>query len=146
MVSPLSLLSGPAPDHSALTAALGPAVFNGKDSPKHQPLVKNRLSAVPRPSALGNLDRPVRRRRGMLALLWAKAVAGWGHGSHRSGAPEPPGVGMSQAGSAGTSCISGSVSSLQCWGSLWECVQPPVLQVRRRMASAPNLGDGCAPG
>ncbi|OWK10775.1 GREB1 [Cervus elaphus hippelaphus] len=121
--------AGPAPDHSALTAALGPAVFNGKDSPKHQPLVKNRLSAVPRPSALGNLDRPVLRRWGVLALLWATAVAGGGHGSHRAGAPEPPGVGMSQAGSADTSCVSGSVSSLQCWGSLWECVQPPVLRV-----------------
>lgn len=62
----MSLFLGPASEHPALTAALGPAVFNGKDSPKHQPLVKNRLSAVPRPLALGNLDRPIRGEGALL--------------------------------------------------------------------------------
>lgn len=81
----LSLLSGPASNHPALTAALGPAVFNGKDSPKHQLLVKNRLSAVPRPSALGNLDRPI---RGGGALL-CSGPRRWRVGDARATAPGP---------------------------------------------------------
>ena len=85
-----SLLSGPASDHASLTAAVGLAVFNGKDSPKHQPLVKHSLSAVPRPSALGSLARPV---RGPYSALGRDGggVGGWG--SPRAEAPEPPGIG-----------------------------------------------------
>jgi hypothetical protein len=51
---PSFLLSGPASDHPSVTTATGPAVFNGKDSPKHPQLVKSSLSALPRPSALGS--------------------------------------------------------------------------------------------
>lgn len=46
--------AGPASDHPSVTTATGPAVFNGKDSPKHPQLVKSSLSALPRPSALGS--------------------------------------------------------------------------------------------
>lgn len=51
----LPLCSGPVSDHPSQTAATGPAVFNGKDSPKTQQLVKNKLPAMPRPSALGSV-------------------------------------------------------------------------------------------
>ncbi|XP_008568481.1 PREDICTED: protein GREB1-like, partial [Galeopterus variegatus] len=59
--------AGPASDHPSLTTAVGPAVFNGKDSPKHQQLVKNNLLALPRPSALGvlpNSGPPKKRHKG----------------------------------------------------------------------------------
>ncbi|XP_014647659.1 PREDICTED: protein GREB1 isoform X1 [Ceratotherium simum simum] len=59
--------AGPASDHPSLTAAVGPAVFNGRDSAKHPQLVKNNLSAVPRPSALGILSNsgpPKKRHKG----------------------------------------------------------------------------------
>ncbi|XP_039086980.1 protein GREB1 isoform X3 [Hyaena hyaena] len=59
--------SGPASEHPSLTAAVGPAVFNGKDSPKHQQLVKNDPSVLPRPSALGILSNsgpPKKRHKG----------------------------------------------------------------------------------
>ncbi|XP_027629398.1 protein GREB1 [Tupaia chinensis] len=58
---------GSASDHPSLAAAVGPAVFNGKESPKHQPLAKNNLSALPRPSALGilsNAGPPKKRHKG----------------------------------------------------------------------------------
>ncbi|ELK13984.1 Protein GREB1 [Pteropus alecto] len=50
--------AGPVSDHPSQTAATGPAVFNGKDSPKTQQLVKNKLPAMPRPSALGHGNFP----------------------------------------------------------------------------------------
>ncbi|EPY75608.1 hypothetical protein CB1_001616093 [Camelus ferus] len=51
--------TNPSAPLGAAQAAMGLAVFNGKDSPKHQPLVKNNLSAGPRPSALGSFARPI---------------------------------------------------------------------------------------
>uniref|UniRef100_A0A2I2Y5L4 Growth regulating estrogen receptor binding 1 n=1 Tax=Gorilla gorilla gorilla TaxID=9595 RepID=A0A2I2Y5L4_GORGO len=59
--------AGPASDHPSLNAAMGPAVFNGKDSPKCQQLAKNNLLALPRPSALGVLSNsgpPKKRHKG----------------------------------------------------------------------------------
>ncbi|XP_035556647.1 protein GREB1 isoform X4 [Canis lupus dingo] len=59
--------AGAASEHPSLTAAVGPAVLNGKDSPKHQQLVKNDPSAMPRPSALGILSNsgpPKKRHKG----------------------------------------------------------------------------------
>uniref|UniRef100_A0A2K6A701 Growth regulating estrogen receptor binding 1 n=1 Tax=Mandrillus leucophaeus TaxID=9568 RepID=A0A2K6A701_MANLE len=59
--------AGPASDHSSLSATVGPAVFNGKDSPKCQQLAKNNLLALPRPSALGILSNsgpPKKRHKG----------------------------------------------------------------------------------
>nr|XP_020144248.1 protein GREB1 isoform X3 [Microcebus murinus] len=59
--------AGPASDHASLSAAVGPAVLNGKDSPKHQQLAKNALAALPRPSALGILSNsgpPKKRHKG----------------------------------------------------------------------------------
>ncbi|EDK98478.1 gene regulated by estrogen in breast cancer protein [Mus musculus] len=59
--------AGPASDHPSVTTATGPAVFNGKDSPKHPQLVKSSLSALPRPSALGilpNSGPPKKRHKG----------------------------------------------------------------------------------
>ncbi|KAM8931421.1 protein GREB1 isoform 5-T5 [Lycaon pictus] len=59
--------AGPASEHPSLTAAVSPAVLNGKDSPKHQQLVKNDPSAMPRPSALGILSNsgpPKKRHKG----------------------------------------------------------------------------------
>ncbi|XP_045700496.1 protein GREB1 isoform X3 [Phyllostomus hastatus] len=59
--------AGPASGHPPLTVATGPAVFNGQDSPKHQQLVKSKLSAVTRPSALGILSNsgpPKKRHKG----------------------------------------------------------------------------------
>ncbi|XP_053523104.1 protein GREB1 isoform X4 [Artibeus jamaicensis] len=59
--------AGPASGHPPLTIATSPAVFNGKDSPKHQQLVKNKLLAVTRPSALGILSNsgpPKKRHKG----------------------------------------------------------------------------------
>ncbi|KAG8524773.1 Protein GREB1 [Galemys pyrenaicus] len=50
--------SGPASDHPSLSTAMAPAVFNGKDSPKHQQLARNSLSVMPRPSALGHGNFP----------------------------------------------------------------------------------------
>lgn len=85
-----SLLSGPAHDHASLTAAVGPAVFNGKDSPKHQLLVKHSLSAAPRPSALGSLACPV---RGPYSALGQDGGGAGGWGSPCAEAPEPPGIG-----------------------------------------------------
>uniref|UniRef100_A0A2K6TLK6 Growth regulating estrogen receptor binding 1 n=1 Tax=Saimiri boliviensis boliviensis TaxID=39432 RepID=A0A2K6TLK6_SAIBB len=59
--------AGPASDHPSLSAAMGPAVFNGKDSPKCQQLAKNNLLTLPRPSALGILSNsgpPKKRHKG----------------------------------------------------------------------------------
>uniref|UniRef100_A0A2K6ERI1 Growth regulating estrogen receptor binding 1 n=1 Tax=Propithecus coquereli TaxID=379532 RepID=A0A2K6ERI1_PROCO len=66
--------AGPASDHPSLSAAVSPAVLNGKDSPKHQQLVKNALSALPRPSALGSAACP--GRPGGPTVLWATARGG----------------------------------------------------------------------
>lgn len=65
---PSFLLSGPASDHPSVTTATGPAVFNGKDSPKHPQLMKSSLSALPRPSALGSTVDP----GGAGALLFSR--------------------------------------------------------------------------
>uniref|UniRef100_A0A8D1PQT4 Growth regulating estrogen receptor binding 1 n=1 Tax=Sus scrofa TaxID=9823 RepID=A0A8D1PQT4_PIG len=78
-----ALQAGPASDHPALTTAVGPAVFNGKDSPKHQPPVKNHLSAVPRPSALGilaNAGPPKKRHKGWSAESPSAADGGYPQG------------------------------------------------------------------
>uniref|UniRef100_A0A2K5QC43 Growth regulating estrogen receptor binding 1 n=1 Tax=Cebus imitator TaxID=2715852 RepID=A0A2K5QC43_CEBIM len=68
--------AGPASDHPSLSAAMGPAVFNGKDSPKCQQLAKNNLLTLPRPSALGSAACP--GHPGDPALLWANARGGMG--------------------------------------------------------------------
>lgn len=124
-----SLLSGPAHDHASLTAAVGPAVFNGKDSPKHQLLVKHSLSAAPRPSALGSLACPVRG----LTLLWVKTVAGREDG----GAPVPRPPSLLELG--GLEGESGQV--IRCLLSPWGCAQ--ALAPGGALASAPDLGGGC---
>ncbi|XP_004696096.1 protein GREB1 isoform X1 [Echinops telfairi] len=59
--------AGPASDHPSLAAAVGPAVFNGRDSPKQQQSVKTSLVSLPRPSALGILPTsgpPKKRHKG----------------------------------------------------------------------------------
>lgn len=66
-----------------MATATGPAVFNGKDSPKHPQLVKNSLCAAPRPTALGSAADP----GGAGALLFSRPGRGawelwdWGHGA-----------------------------------------------------------------
>ncbi|XP_073647689.1 protein GREB1 isoform X7 [Tursiops truncatus] len=75
--------AGPAHDHASLTTAVGPAVFNGKDSPKHQLLVKHSLSTAPRPSALGILSNsgpPKKRHKG-----WSPESPSAADGGHPQG-------------------------------------------------------------
>lgn len=83
---PSFLLSGPASDHPSVTTATGPAVFNGKDSPKHPQLVKSSLSVLPRPSALGSAVDP----GGAGTLLFSRPgpegaweLWDWRHGASR---------------------------------------------------------------
>nr|XP_036882464.1 protein GREB1 isoform X3 [Manis javanica] len=59
--------AGCAASHPSLAAAVAPAVFNGKDSPKHQQLAKTNPVAVARPLALGILSNsgpPKKRHKG----------------------------------------------------------------------------------
>ncbi|XP_044910870.1 protein GREB1 isoform X4 [Felis catus] len=75
--------AGPASEHPSLATAVGPAVFNGKDSPKHQQLVKNDLSAMPRPSALGILSNsgpPKKRHKGWSPESPSATDAGYAQG------------------------------------------------------------------
>ncbi|XP_072491340.1 protein GREB1 isoform X2 [Notamacropus eugenii] len=60
-------LTGTVSDHPLHMSAVSPAVFNGKESPKHQQLVKNHLSVPTRPSVLGTLTNsgpPKKRHKG----------------------------------------------------------------------------------
>ncbi|XP_056669470.1 protein GREB1 isoform X7 [Monodelphis domestica] len=60
-------LTGTTSDYPLQMSAMSPAVFNGKDSPKHQQLVKNNLSVPTRPSVLGTLTNsgpPKKRHKG----------------------------------------------------------------------------------
>ncbi|XP_053057212.1 protein GREB1 isoform X6 [Acinonyx jubatus] len=73
----------PASEHPSLATAVGPAVFNGRDSPKHQQLVKNDLSAMPRPSALGILSNsgpPKKRHKGWSPESPSATDAGYAQG------------------------------------------------------------------
>ncbi|XP_062066115.1 protein GREB1 isoform X2 [Lepus europaeus] len=59
--------AGAASDHPSLSAAPGPPLFNGRDSPKHQQLPKSNLPVPPRPAALGILSNsgpPKKRHKG----------------------------------------------------------------------------------
>ncbi|XP_073905287.1 protein GREB1 isoform X3 [Castor canadensis] len=59
--------AGTASDHASVTTATAPAIFNGKDSPKHQQLAKNSLPALTGPSTLGILSNsgpPKKRHKG----------------------------------------------------------------------------------
>lgn len=76
MLPLLSPLPGPASEHPSLAAAVGPAVLNGKDSPKHQQPVKNDLSAMPRPSALGSVAGPAGAGVGGVSL--SSGLGCWG--------------------------------------------------------------------
>ncbi|XP_016075192.1 PREDICTED: protein GREB1 isoform X4 [Miniopterus natalensis] len=87
--------AGPAPDHPSLTAAAGPAVLNGKDSPKQQQLVKSKLSAVPRPSALGILSNsgpPKKRHKGWSPESPSAADGGYPQGGGNRAKYESVGV------------------------------------------------------
>ncbi|XP_017911133.1 PREDICTED: protein GREB1 isoform X8 [Capra hircus] len=101
--------AGPASNHPALTAALGPAVFNGKDSPKHQLLVKNRLSAVPRPSALGILSNsgpPKKRHKGWSPESPSASDGGYPQGAGNRAKYESAGVTcMPQVGLVGPASV-----------------------------------------
>ncbi|XP_070092787.1 protein GREB1 isoform X14 [Equus caballus] len=90
--------AGPASDHPSLTAALGPAVFNGKESPKPAQLVKSSLSAVPRPSAIGILSNsgpPKKRHKGWSPESPSAADGGYPQGGGNRAKYE----------SAGMSCV-----------------------------------------
>ncbi|XP_012504350.1 PREDICTED: protein GREB1 [Propithecus coquereli] len=90
--------AGPASDHPSLSAAVSPAVLNGKDSPKHQQLVKNALSALPRPSALGILSNsgpPKKRHKG-----WSPESP-----SATDGGYPPSGGSRTKYEGAGVSCV-----------------------------------------
>uniref|UniRef100_A0A2K5VMF5 Growth regulating estrogen receptor binding 1 n=1 Tax=Macaca fascicularis TaxID=9541 RepID=A0A2K5VMF5_MACFA len=90
--------AGPASDHSSLSATVGPAVFNGKDSPKCQQLAKNNLLALPRPSALGILSNsgpPKKRHKG-----WSPESPSAPDGGYPQG-----GGNRAKYESAGASCV-----------------------------------------
>ncbi|XP_054557356.1 protein GREB1 isoform X5 [Talpa occidentalis] len=87
--------AGPASDHPSLSAAMAPAVFNGKDSPKHQQLARNSLSAVPRPSALGILPSsgpPKKRHKGWSPESPSAAEGGYPQGGGTRAKYESAGV------------------------------------------------------
>uniref|UniRef100_A0A2K5CY69 Growth regulating estrogen receptor binding 1 n=2 Tax=Aotus nancymaae TaxID=37293 RepID=A0A2K5CY69_AOTNA len=90
--------AGPASDHSSLSASMGPAVFNGKDSPKRQQLAKNNLLTLPRPSALGILSNsgpPKKRHKGWSPESPSAPDGGYPHGGGNRANYE----------SAGMSCV-----------------------------------------
>lgn len=107
----LSLLSLPgcAASHPSLAAAVAPAVFNGKDSPKHQQLAKTNPVAVARPLALGRLACP-----GVLLSLGQGVMVGEGGSrSHCAVTAEPPGL------------LEGESGLGSRWPlSLWGCAPP----------------------
>nr|XP_004665741.2 protein GREB1 [Jaculus jaculus] len=101
--------AGPASDHPSLTTATGPAVFNGKDSPKCQQLVKNNLSAMPRPSALGILSNsgpPKKRHKGWSPDSPSAIDGGFPQAAGNRAKNEGAGVScMPQAGVAGPASV-----------------------------------------
>ncbi|XP_036080524.1 protein GREB1 isoform X5 [Rousettus aegyptiacus] len=95
--------AGPVSDHPSQTAATGPAVFNGKDSPKTQQLVKNKLPATPWPSALGvvsNSGPPKKRHKGWSPESPSATDSGYSQGGgnrakcESAGMPCVPQVGL----------------------------------------------------
>ncbi|XP_058524249.1 protein GREB1 isoform X2 [Ochotona princeps] len=63
--------AGPPSDHPSLSAAPGPPLFNGRDSPEHRQLTKKNPPAAPRPPALvcipgvlSNSGPPKKRHKG----------------------------------------------------------------------------------
>ncbi|KAM4804030.1 protein GREB1 isoform X1 [Urocitellus parryii] len=102
--------AGPAPDHPSLTSASGPAVFNGKDSPKHQQLAKSSLSAPPRPSALGilpNSGPPKKRHKGWSPESPSATDGGYSQSSGNRAKYEGAGVScVPQAGLVGPASVS----------------------------------------
>ncbi|XP_025783244.1 protein GREB1 [Puma concolor] len=102
-------LLGPASEHPSLATAVGPAVFNGKDSPKHQQLVKNDLSAVPRPSALGILSNsgpPKKRHKGWSPESPSATDAGYAQGGGNRAKYESAGMScVPQVGSVGPASV-----------------------------------------
>nr|XP_040127227.1 protein GREB1 isoform X5 [Ictidomys tridecemlineatus] len=102
--------AGPAPDHPSLTSASGPAVFNGKDSPKHQQLAKSSLSAAPRPSALGilpNSGPPKKRHKGWSPESPSATDGGYSQSSGNRAKYEGAGVScVPQAGLVGPASVS----------------------------------------
>uniref|UniRef100_A0A8C9JWB6 Growth regulating estrogen receptor binding 1 n=1 Tax=Panthera tigris altaica TaxID=74533 RepID=A0A8C9JWB6_PANTA len=101
--------AGPASEHPSLAAAVGPAVFNGKDSPKHQQLVKNDLSAMPRPSALGILSNsgpPKKRHKGWSPESPSATDAGYAQGGGNRAKYESAGMScVPQVGSVGPASV-----------------------------------------
>ncbi|XP_058407761.1 protein GREB1 isoform X4 [Diceros bicornis minor] len=101
--------AGPASDHPSLTAAVGPAVFNGRDSTKHPQLVKNNLSAVPRPSALGILSNsgpPKKRHKGWSPESPSATDSGYPQGGGNRAKYESAGVScMPQVGLVGPASV-----------------------------------------
>ncbi|XP_071457444.1 protein GREB1 isoform X5 [Marmota flaviventris] len=102
--------AGPASDHPSLTSASGPAVFNGKDSPKHQQLAKSSLSALPRPSALGilpNSGPPKKRHKGWSPESPSATDGGYPQSSGNRAKYEGAGVScVPQAGLVGPASVS----------------------------------------
>ncbi|XP_071077684.1 protein GREB1 isoform X4 [Desmodus rotundus] len=102
---PAGLASGQPP----LTAGTGPAVFNGKDSPKHQQLVKNKLSAVTRPLALGILSNsgpPKKRHKGWSPESPSATDGGYPQGGGSRAKYESAGLScMPQVGLAGPASV-----------------------------------------
>uniref|UniRef100_A0ABI7X564 Growth regulating estrogen receptor binding 1 n=1 Tax=Felis catus TaxID=9685 RepID=A0ABI7X564_FELCA len=101
--------AGPASEHPSLATAVGPAVFNGKDSPKHQQLVKNDLSAMPRPSALGILSNsgpPKKRHKGWSPESPSATDAGYAQGGGNRAKYESAGMScVPQVGSVGPASV-----------------------------------------
>uniref|UniRef100_G1TT63 GREB1 N-terminal domain-containing protein n=1 Tax=Oryctolagus cuniculus TaxID=9986 RepID=G1TT63_RABIT len=71
--------AGAASDHPSLSAAPGPPLFNGRDSPKHQQLPKSNLPVPPRPAALGSIAGP--------GPWWGEAAHCQAKASQAAGAP-----------------------------------------------------------
>ncbi|XP_039743768.1 protein GREB1 isoform X3 [Pteropus medius] len=101
--------AGPVSDHPSQTAATGPAVFNGKDSPKTQQLVKNKLPAMPRPSALGvmsNSGPPKKRHKGWSPESPSATDGGYSQGGGNRAKYESTGTScMPQVGLAGPASV-----------------------------------------
>ncbi|KAM5316172.1 protein GREB1 isoform 2-T2 [Glossophaga mutica] len=88
---------------------MGPAVFNGKDSPKHQQVVKNKLLAVTRPSALGILSNsgpPKKRHKGWSPESPSATDGGYPQGGGNRAKYESAGMScMPQAGLVGPASV-----------------------------------------
>ncbi|XP_077009338.1 protein GREB1 [Tamandua tetradactyla] len=86
--------AGPASEHPP-PAAGSPAVFNGKDAPKHPQLTKKNLLALARPSALGVLSNsgpPKKRHKGWSPGSPSAADGGFLQGGGNSAKYESAGV------------------------------------------------------